>query len=148
MKLPDRANSIFCRSGFSLLELLTVLLMLGIFAAVAIPATGRLLNSIHFRQQTEKIMSTFRYARLMAISRGGEVRVTLDESDGTVFRLTGAVEENRNYQLADEDSLVMEPAEIVFYPESIATPVSLTVTLGKRTRQITVDPLTALPLLH
>jgi len=148
MKLPVKINSITYRAGFSILELLLVLVILGIFAAVAIPATGRLLNSIHFRQQTQKIMSTFRYARLMSISRGGEVRVTLDESDGTMFRLTGAIEENRNFQLSDEDSVVMEPAEIVFYPESLATPVSLIVTLGKRTRKITIDPLTALPLLQ
>lgn len=136
------------KTGFSLLELLTVLLILGIFAAVAIPATGRLLQNIHFRQQTRKIMSTLRYARLMSISKGEAVHLSLDTDESPMFRLTGAVVEDRHFSLDQDDFLVMTPTTITFYPESFSTPGTLTLTIGKRTQLITLDPLTSLPLLN
>jgi prepilin-type N-terminal cleavage/methylation domain-containing protein len=134
--------------GFSLLELLMVLLILGIFAAVSAPAISRLLNTITVRDRTQGIVSTLRYARLKSISTGQKVRVVLNTADGPVFQLSGGVKEDRIINLNEEDSLTMEPAEITFYPESQASAAELTLVIGNQRRDITVDPLTALPIIN
>jgi type II secretion system protein H len=136
------------KSGFSLLELLTVMVILGIFAAVSTPTIGRILNSITVRKKTASIMATLRYARLMSISKGQKVHVMLDRFDGTVIHMTGAIEEDRVVQLDAEDSLTMMPESITFYPESRVSPATLSIILGNQSREIILDPFTALPVIN
>jgi len=135
-------------SGFSLLELLLVLLILGVFAAVSTPAISRLLNTINIRSRTQEIASTLRYARLMSISSGQIVHVALDTIDGLVFRLSGGVEEEKIINLDEDDHLTMEPDAITFYPDGEASAAELTVLIANQRRDIVVDPLTALPIIH
>lgn len=132
--------------GFSLLELLTVLVMLGIISAIAAPATGRFLATLNFQKQTQKVLATLRYARLMAVAQGKEVRLALGEEQ-SAFVLTGGVVETRPFDLGEDDTLVLEPAEIVFLPEGHATPGVITYSRSGRVQKIVMDPLTALPLL-
>lgn len=134
--------------GFSLLELLLVLLILGILAAVSTPAISRLLNSMTVRHRTQDIVSTLRYARLLSISTGQEIQVTLNMDDGPVFRLSGGVEEERNINLGENDSLTMTPETITFFPESQVSAAELIVVIGNQRREIILDPLTALPIIN
>lgn len=133
--------------GFSLLELLVVLMLLGIISALAAPATGRFLATLDFRKQTQKVLATLRYARLMAVAEGKDVRLALTDGDQSAFKLTGGVTETRPYDLGEDDTLVLEPDEIVFLPEGNATPGVITYSRGGRVQKIVMDPLTALPLL-
>lgn len=135
-------------AGFSLLELLTVLVILGIFAIVSTPAIGRLLNTIAIRDKTQNIVSTLRYARLMSITTGQKVHVALDTTEDSVFMFSGGVEERRPLELTNTDRLTMEPARVTFYPESRVSAAILRVVIGKQQREITLDPLTALPLIN
>jgi len=135
-------------SGFSLLELLMVLLILGVFAAVSTPAISRLLNTITVRSRTQEIVSTLRYARLLSISSGQKVQVTLNTVDGPLFRLSGGAEEERIINLGEDDRLTMEPDAITFYPESQVSAAELTVVIGNQSRVIMLDPLTALPIIY
>jgi len=150
MKSPaDIAERVVHKAaGFSLLELLMVLVILGIFAAVSTPAISRLLNTITIRNKTQNIVSTLRYARLLSISTGQKVYVALDTTDGTVFQISGGAKERRTIELTEEDRLTMEPARITFYPESQVSAAVLRVVIGKQHREITLDPLTALPLIN
>ena len=140
-KLPNR--------GFSLIELLVVLVLIGIMAGVAAPSVGRFLDTLEFRKQSAKVMATVRYARLKAITEGKLVVMTATEGDGSqALTLSGAVAEVRELELAEDATLELEPLELVFSPEGYATPGTLKLTSGDRSETITIDPLTALPMLE
>jgi type II secretion system protein H len=135
--------------GFSLIELLLVLLLIGIMAGVAGPAVGHFLDTLEFKKQTEKVMATIRYSRLMAITHGKLVLMTATEDeDSQALSLSGAVEEVKPLGLAEGATLELDPSELMFSPEGYATPGRLTLTSGGRSETITIDPLTALPLLE
>lgn len=135
--------------GFSLIELLVVLVLLGIMAGVAAPPMGRFLDSLEFKKQTGKIMAAIRYARLKAITEGKVVVMTAAEGDAAQgLTLSGAVNEVRQLELAEGATLELEPLELIFSPEGYATPGSLILTSGERSQSIYIDSMTALPLLE
>ncbi len=133
--------------GFSLLELLTVLVLLGILAAVSVPAIGRFMENLSFRKQVGSVVANLRYVRLKAVTTGEDIFVSLDD-DGRVMRLTGGLQEERVLDIVDEALLVLEPGEIVFSPKGYVTPARLTLSQNKRSRIIMMDPLTALPVIQ
>lgn len=130
--------------GFSLLELLAVLLLLALVAAVTAPATGRFLGTISDRKKSSEIMATLRYARLLAISKGQPVNLSVSD-DGDALLLSGAVEESRTFGFGQDERLTLEPAVVSFYPEGIASVGRLTYQSDRRLQQIDIDPITALP---
>jgi len=134
------------RGGFSLIELLTVLLLLAIIAAVTMPATGRFLGTISDRQKRQDIMATLRYARLMAISNGEPVDLRLGEN-GKTIKLSGPIDKIWSFPFEEDEELSLEPEIVTFYPEGIASIGTLTYRSDRRVAAIVVDPLTALPIL-
>ena len=133
--------------GFSLIEILVVMVILGIMAGIATPMVGRIFDNLEFRQQIKRFSSTLRYAKLLAITKGEQVSLTLAEGEDCVFQLRGPIEEDRSCTLGDEEILTMDPGEIVFYPEGTATPGLLTFEQGERVKLIRLDLLTALPVI-
>ena len=144
---PAAARGRGATAGFSLLELMMVLLLLGLIAGISTPAIGRFLDNLEFRRQVGDISAVLRYARLSAVAKGEKVRVSIPPEENQALRLAGGVEEVRPGLFTEEGQLVMDPAEIVFYPEGRATPGILTFSMGNRRQSIIMDPLTALPLL-
>jgi type II secretion system protein H len=138
---------LFGDKGFSLVEILVVMVILGIMAGIATPMVGRIFKNLEYRQQIKRFSSTLRYAKLLAITKGEQVILTLAEGDDCVFQLRGPVEEDRSCTLGDEEILTMDPGEIVFYPEGTATPALLTFEQGERVKLIRLDLLTALPVI-
>lgn len=133
-------------AGFSLLELLIVLVLLGLVAAVSAPATGRFLKTIAARKKSNEIMATLRYARLLAVSKGVPVNLTVNK-DGNALKLSGPVNETRTFDFGEGEKLTLEPPLVSFYPEGIASVGRLTYQSDQRREQIDIDPLTALPRL-
>jgi general secretion pathway protein H len=134
--------------GFSLVELLVVLVMLGLLAGVSAPAIGRYYDNLEYRKQVGEITAVLRYARLMAVTRGKPVQLALAEEGVPTLRLTGAVEEQRPVGAGEGERLMIEPAEIVFFPEGRATPGRITFSRGERSRTILLDPLSGLPVFE
>lgn len=135
--------------GFSLIELLVVLILIGVMAGVVGPAVGRFLDSMEFKRQTGKVMAAVRYARLKAITEGKLVLMTASDVDGpTTLVLSGGVNEVRELDLDETATLELEPLELGFSPEGYATPGLITLTIGERKENIFIDPLTGIPLLE
>lgn len=135
-------------AGFSLAELLVVMMLLAILAALAAPASSKLLNSLAFQRQTRQIMAGLRYARLMAITTGKVVEVRLAGSSEHGLRFSGGVEEARELDLTATDSLSMKPETATFFPEGMATPATLVLITATRKSTILIDALTGLPQIQ
>src|SRR5262245_7176742 len=73
-----------CAAGFTLLELIIGMLIVGLTLAVTYPALSRGSAAIDLRSAGRDVLNTFRYAREKAITEGIGSRVVLDREAGTV----------------------------------------------------------------
>lgn len=67
-----------CKKGFTLLELLLVVLILGIAASITIPSFARTSSRLELRKTTENLANTIRYGQLRAMSKNQFFRLGLD----------------------------------------------------------------------
>ena len=140
-----RVSPIFGRQGFTLLELIIVLALLGIMAGVVAPATGRFLDRMNFRRQTAALVAGIRYARLMAVGKGKPVEMRFDRQSGC-FLFNGAVEEKKEADLPEDGVFEFRPETFVFYPDGLATQGEMVSRNGKRSQEFLIDPLTGIPV--
>ncbi|MEW6427524.1 MAG: prepilin-type N-terminal cleavage/methylation domain-containing protein [Thermodesulfobacteriota bacterium] len=131
--------------GFSLVEVMVVLFLVALIAAVTVPATGRFFDSLAGRRKEGAILANFRYARLMAIESGRQITATVGD-EGRELRFEGGLQETRDLGFTDEEILSMEPGAVVFYPEGMATVATVTFSGGRRTASWWIEPLTGLPV--
>lgn len=132
--------------GFTLIEMLLAMALLGIMGAMAGLAVTPVLEKVRFRRQVERYTAIMRQARLLAISTGRPARLELGgEGEECVFLLTGPVEERKECGLEDHDVLVMDPGVLTFFPEGSATPGLLTFSRSGRTTRVRLDLLTGRP---
>ncbi|MBC8317088.1 MAG: prepilin-type N-terminal cleavage/methylation domain-containing protein [Desulfobulbaceae bacterium] len=134
-------------AGFSLLELLTVLILLGVIAGVSAPAIGRMLEGLDFRQQVGSVMANLRRIRLDAVVAGRPIEVRVEDNRFLLIR-GNKEEEPMDPQLDMDSELSLDTETIIFSAESTVTPANLTLIQGNRSRIISMDPLSALPVIQ
>ena len=134
--------------GFTLFEVLAVMIIVAILAGATAPAVGRIMDNLRFRQQAGKFTAVLRYARLLAIGKGEVVSLRLSEEEDCLFVISGPVDETRECVLEEDDVLEMDPGEVFFYPEGLATPVLITFERGDRIRRFSLDILTGRPVVE
>jgi general secretion pathway protein H len=77
--MTDRSQSEpFSASGFTLLEMLVVIVILALATAVAMPIFTRPSNGVRVQATARDLINALRLTRAMAIARNAEIALTID----------------------------------------------------------------------
>ncbi len=107
---PERAHSCdpYCRSGFTLIEVVFVLAIMAIIFSLVIPNLGSLTPRYRMRTYSRRIAQSIEEMRVMAISIGKTtgIRYALDRETQYFQLLMPAPREYPDEPLAERESLV------------------------------------------
>ena len=153
------------QTGFTLLELIVVLVLLGIIAVLVAPGLGGSLENAKLKTASRELLAALRVQRSEAIAQGRIItlRFTSDESnyriDGEPVRLaeglsvvyqaaTGAVSQGVQGSGVQGPGVQGEPLpvtgnnDLAFYPDGSSSGALLQLRLGDGLRYIRIDWLT------
>jgi prepilin-type N-terminal cleavage/methylation domain-containing protein len=140
----DLKNHKYSLRGFSVLELIVVVTILGIMVTIAAPAMSRIVRHNRVNRATTVITSDLQNAFAVAARQRRPVRIQadaatrsyqfVDRSTGTVLRIRTFYGDLSEYKL---DQLVFNPATIDVFPSGVSS-AALTINLanGDYSKQI------------
>lgn len=136
------------QGGFTLVELLVVLSILGVLLALAPAAFNRILPGLELKTAAREMAATLREARGLAIRDNLEVAVVVDTETGR-YGLAGR---QASESLDEEIAVTLHTAvseridetrgRIRFYPDGTATGGGVTLRRGTKSYDVLVDWLT------
>ena len=136
-------------TGFSLMELVVVLAVLAIAAAVVAPGAARTVDGVRARAEVGAVAAFLRSAREQAVSRRLALEVRVDDETHTlIMRRAGhdgepAVHATRPVSALLRIAGATSPPRVTFLPHGMSTGARFAITTpGPRAYVITVDPLT------
>lgn len=152
------------RQGFSLIELILVLFLIGLIAGLVTPFLISTLERTKSQSEVRKIASTLRYARNQAISQKTPFAFAANIDDkrywitplysNETLRVFSLAPEIRFSQFVfQEETIVHGSFSIVFYPQGSSSGGSIdleTTSAGKAPTlySIALDPVTGKPLIE
>ena len=133
--------------GFTLVELIVVLFIVALVAAVALPAVGRGVDALQLRAEVATFAAFLRYAREQAITRREAQEVTINADTRLLtLRAAGTEEARARRRLSPRISIRAEAATglaITFSPGGVSTGGSFRlVGPDGRVYRVGVNPLT------
>ena len=130
------------QNGFSLFEILAAMAIAAMAMVIVAPRMSNMLDKITFRKEVNEVMAQVRGWKLLAVSKGKTVTITLEDDIWMVQLGLGDKEEK---PLKQGIVLAMEPERIVFSPEGWATPASIEISSKERSKKLEINPLTGQP---
>ncbi|HSR52700.1 MAG TPA: prepilin-type N-terminal cleavage/methylation domain-containing protein [Acidobacteriota bacterium] len=139
------------QSGFSLMEIIVVLVLLAAVALLVAPAFTRGLESLELRTATRDMITRMKQFRTKAIAVQEVQRVFIgrDDNDKPYYAWANEYEEIQNtYELPEDTEIVLEdgmelPLHISFYPNGRSSGAFFALRTGRnRLYMISVDPVT------
>jgi type IV fimbrial biogenesis protein FimT len=108
------------QEGKTLMELMVVVAIIGIVAAMGVPNLLTLISRTQARCAIEEIASELRLARQLAITYRDRVRIVFDvEQQALVAQFVNGATTHHIYRYADKGIVIEEPSagpEILFHP--------------------------------
>ena len=77
-------------AGFSLIELMVIVVIVGIFAAIALPSFSSLLNRMSVRSAADEFYGLLQYARAEAVTRATKINVSAASGTTNIIIKMGA----------------------------------------------------------
>ncbi|GBE34890.1 hypothetical protein BMS3Bbin06_01424 [bacterium BMS3Bbin06] len=133
--------------GFTLMELIVVMVLVGIMVGLVGIGFSRALPGAKFRSMVRDISSMLRYAKNNAQIRGRETTVTIDIDNHRVWvtkKKILTLPEDIGIRIKDpfEGEIDSGSYQVTFYPEGASSGAEIILTRKATSYSITVDPLT------
>lgn len=132
--------------GFTLLELVVTLFVLGLAAVLATPVIGRTTDTLRTRAEVARFAAMLRHAREQAITTNRPYRVVIDPPDRRVTIVAGEdeIRETRVLPPQFEVRPVSNPAalSVRFEPQGVSNGGDFRFVAGRVVYRVTVDALT------
>jgi type IV fimbrial biogenesis protein FimU len=103
------------KRGFTLIELMVVVAIIAVFAAIAVPSFSSWSPRLKFRTSADELHKVLMLARMTAISSNRDVVVTFDQANGTYE--VAFPTETESYSLPDGVHFgTLTSTTITYYP--------------------------------
>ena len=125
-------------NGFTLVEMMIVVLIIGILSSVSVPPMFRYVATHRLQTNTDRMASDMQYARSMAVSKAQVVNFS---TTLTGYTLTDAVNGNTIRTVELDDGVVMGANySVMFYPWGMADDETFGISSGAGAYEISLLP--------
>jgi type II secretion system protein H len=125
--------------GFTLLELLFVLLIIGLTAAVVTISTGRLRDKTRFNQEARRLYQTVKHAREISLMERKNIEVRIDDEGTQYWIYYGDDKSSELHSLPQKFSVTGDT--VIFFPKGNSSGGSIKINDGKgQEYHIEIDP--------
>jgi type IV fimbrial biogenesis protein FimT len=134
-RVPKSASN---ASGYTLVELLVVIIIIGIVSAIAFPSFQAMVNGNRLTSATNELLATLQTARMEAIRRNTRV-VVCSSTDGT--SCSGAANWSRHIAFVDTDrDGIVDTGEAVVRDTTVGGPAVVNASTAVTNNRISFRP--------